>query len=347
MVYLLLIILYVICLISYFEEELGDNKWYVYWGVGVVLILMAAFRPLGIDNDSETYDMYFANYDTPLYEGFVEFSFLFLAEIFYNTFGDVHSIFLFYALFGVSLKFVAIRRLTPLAFLAVAIYLGHYYILHELTQIRAGIASGFFLLSIKPLAEGRRLAAAAYMAAALFFHYSSAVLFPLLLLSNKEMTQKVRLCWASIVPVGFLMYFLHLGISTIPLPFIGEKLELYDMLKEEGTFDEINVFNAVFLVKNVMFLYFLYMYDTVKSENPYFPLMLKIMGLSIFSYLALSSIPIVAMRVSELLGIVDIILFTCLYYTVRPSWLSRAMVLSISLVYLYLNLFHEPILKID
>ncbi len=347
MVYLLLIILYIICLISYFEERLSKAKWYLYIGVGVLLILMAAFRPIGIDNDSETYDMYFCNYDNPLYENFVEYSFLFIAEIFYHAFGDVHSIFLFYAIFGVSLKFVAIRQLTPLAFLAVAIYLGHYYILHELTQIRAGIASGFFLLSIKPMAERKRLLAAAFMLAALLFHYSSAVLFPLLLLTNNTMTPKRRIAWACIVPVSFLLYFLHLGISTIPIPFLGEKLELYDMLKEEGTFDEINVFNLFFLVKNAMFLYFLYMYETIEKQNPYFTLMLKIMGLSIFSYLALASIPIVAMRVSELFGIVDIILFTCIYYTVRPSWLGRALVLSISLVYLYLNIFHEPILKID
>lgn len=347
MVYLLLAILYIVYLLSYFEEILPKTKWYIYWGVGAALILLAAFRPLGIDNDSETYDMYFCDYDNPLYENFVEYSFLFLSRILYNIFHNVHSIFLLYAVFGVGLKFVAIRRLTPLAFLAVAIYLGHYYILHELTQIRAGIASGLLLLAIKPMADGRRLEALLWMLIALVFHYSAAILFPLLLLSNRQMTPKWRIAWACLVPFSFIIYFLHIGIASIPIPFIGEKIELYDTLKEGGTFDEINVFNLVFLVKNVIYLYFLYMYDTIRKHCAYFPLMLKIMGLSLFSYLALASIPIVAMRVSELLGIVDVVMFTCLYYTVRPQWLSRALVLTVSAVYLYINLVHDPILKFE
>ena len=347
MVYLLLIILYIICFISYFEEHLSRTKWFLYIGIGFLLILLAGFRPVGIDNDSETYAMYFSHYDEPLYEYFVEYSFLFLARLFHYLFGDVHSIFLFYALFGVSLKFIAIRQLTPLAFLAVGIYLGHYYILHELTQIRAGVASGFFLLSIRPLCEGRRILAALYMLLALVFHYSSAVLFPILLLTNREITWRWRMVWAGVVPFSWLLYFLHIGIATLPIPFIGDKIEFYELLKEGGVFDEINVFNLIFLVKNVIYLYFLYMYDTIKVHNPYFSLMLKVMGISIFCYLTFASIPILAMRISELLGIVEIVLFTNIYYTLRPSWLSKTAVLFICFVYLYLNLFHEPILRIS
>lgn len=349
MVFLLLTILLIICFISFFEEKLPETKWYVYGCIGVALILIAGFRPIGIDNDSETYEMYFNHYDTPLYESFVEFSFLFLARLFHVlfNFNDVHSIFLFYAFGGVCLKFIAIRQLTPLVFLATAIYIGHYYILHELTQIRAGVASGFFLLSLKPLANGKKLHAALFMLCALFFHYSSAILFPLLLFSNKDITLRERFIWAGIIPAAFLVYFMHFNISSLPIPFIGEKIEAYANLKEKGVFDEINVFNLVFLVKNLMYFYFLYMYDTIKAHNRYFPLLLKIMGVSIFSYMALSSIPILAMRISELLGIVEIILFVSLYYTIRPNWLAKSLVLIICFVYLYLNFLHDPILKIS
>lgn len=347
MVYLLLIILYITCFISYFEEKLSRTKWFLYLSIGILLVLIAGFRPIGIDNDSENYLMYFNHWDEPLFEMFVEYSFLIIAKVFHEAFGDVHSIFLLYALFGVSLKFIAIRQLTPLAFLAVAIYLGHYFILHELTQIRAGVASGFFLLSIKPLCEGKRWHAALFMLLALVFHYSSAILFPLLLLTNREITPNRRIVWAGLVPFAWLLYFLHIGIASLPIPFIGDKISMYDKMKEQGVFDNINVFNLIFLVKNIIYFYFLYMYDTIKEHNAYYSLMLKIMGISILSYLLFSSIPILAMRISELFGIVEIILFTNIYYTVRPSWLSKTVVLVISFVYLYLNLFHEPILKIS
>ena len=55
------------------------------------------------------------------------------------------------------------------------------------------------------------------------------------------------------------------------------------------------------------------MYDIIKEHNPYFPIMIKMMGLSIFSFVTLSALPVLAFRISEIYGIVEIILFTNIY----------------------------------
>lgn len=314
--------------------------------MGLLLIFLTGFRPLGMDNDAEAYEQYFLHYDTPVYEKVVEYSFRLASKWLYHIFGDVHSIFLLYAFLGISIKFAALKKLTPLVFLALVIYMGNYFILHEFTQIRAGVASSIMLLAIKPLGDGRRWHALILMLIAIFFHYSSLLMIPLLLLTNRDMTKQQRLIWALLVPAGYVAYIMQVSITALPIPYIGDKLEIYQDLKEQGFLDEINVFNLVFLVHIIIYLYLLYMYDLIKGHNLYFPIMIKMMGLSVFSFVALSSLPVLAFRVSELYGIVEIILFTNIYYTVKPAWVSRCIVMFIGITMFCINVFYNELLQI-
>lgn len=346
MIYAISILFLFACIAAFYEEYLSSIKWEIYIGLGALLILCAALRPIGMDNDSENYEYYFVRYDHPMLEITVEYSFRILSKWFYHWFHDVHSIFFLYALLGLSFKFMAFRKLTPLPLLAVAVYIGYYYILHEFTQIRVGVASGLFLLAIKPMSEKQYKKSLLLICIALFFHYSSIVLLPLLMLSNKEMTKRDKIIWGSLIPIGYFVYFLHINISSLPIPYISDKLEAYQEMKDSGFLDEVNVFNMVFLVKIVIFYYILYMYDLIKEHNEYLPLLLKIMSLSMFSFTALSSFPVLAFRVSELYGIVEILLFTSIFYTIRPALLAKAVVLTISITLFCMNIFYNKIIQI-
>lgn len=346
MIIALTIVILFACIFAFLEEDMGKSKWPIYIGVGVLLIILTAIRPLGMDNDAENYEQYFLHYDDPLYETVVEFSYRWAAKWLYMWFGDVHSIFLLYALIGISIKFAAFRQLTPVVFLAVVVYMGNYFILHEFTQIRAGVASSIMLLTIKPLGDGRHRKAFGLMLAAIFFHYSSLLMLPLLLLTNHEMTARQRFLWALLVPAGYLACFMQVSIASLPIPYVGDKVEMYQDLKDQGFFDEINIFNMVFLVNIAIYLYLLYMYDIIKEHSPYLSIMLKMMGLSVFCFVALSSLPVLAFRVSELYGIVEIVLFTNIYYTIRPAWLSKSVVMAIGVVLFCINVFYNEILQI-
>ena len=346
MVITLYSILLLTCVFAFFENRIADIRKVLYASLCFILIMLAAFRTVGIDNDSENYEFYFRNYDEPLLENIVEFSFRFLSEFFSNIFDDVHIIFFIYALFGVTIKFVAFQRLTPLMTLAIITYIGHYYILHECNQIRAGVASALFLLSVTYIANRQLLRAVCLMLLALFFHYSSLILLPLLFLSNKDMQTRQRMMWALSIPVGYLVYFLGISLSSVPIPYISEKMEIYEALKDLGFDSDLNVFSAVMIVRNLIFLYLLYMYDTIRPYNPYLSLMLKIMGISLFAVKALAGVPVIAMRISELYGIVEIILFVGIYYTIKPSWLSKVIVMSISIVLFSISILCDEITKI-
>ena len=316
MIYLLTIILLITCILAFIEERLPEYKWYLYILLGGILITMAALKPIGIDNDSGTYEIYFLHWDDPVFSVLVEPSFLFISQLLNHITHNVHWIFLFYASIGLTLKLQAIKKLTPLVFLAMAVYVSNYFILHEFTQLRASIASGILLLSVKPIAEGRRKRATLYMLVAMVFHYSSAALFPLLLLNNKEMNLQQRVVWALVIPFGYVLWIT--GISI--------------------------VFNLVYLVKILIYYFILYFYDTISGNNKYLPLLLKMEGLSLFCFSGLSAIPILAFRISELYGIVEVVLFTCVFYTVNPKWLGKLTVIIIALALFAINVFYNDIL---
>ena len=346
MILALFCIFLVTAFFAIFEDKLSSFKWVIYALVCVCLVLLAGFRPVGIDNDSINYELYFFKYDNPLFENTVEPSFRFISGFLYKNFKDVHSIFIVYALFGVSLKLIAFRKLTQHTYLALSIYICTYYILHELTQIRIGISSGLLLLAIVEICNERRKNACGLFLIALLFHYSSIMLFPILFMSNKDFSFKEKYFWSGLVIAGYGFYFLHIGLATLPIPYIADKLQAYEELKQEGFIDEVNVFNIVFLVKIAIFYYIMYFYDIIKKQNNYLPFMIKMESISLFSFTALSTLPVLSFRVSELFGIVEIILYTNILYTIRPNLFGKIISLTIGFILMFIAIYYNKLIQI-
>lgn len=330
---------------SFIEERLGKGKWYLYITFCIVMILIAGLKPIGMDPDSEVYEEHFNDIDNPYLVLFVEFSYITISQLLKSIVDDVHIVFLFYAILAVSLKFYAIRKISPFLFLSLVIYIGNFYLLQDMIQIRGSVASGLFLLSIKPFGDGKKWLGLLLLLLALFFHYSSFVLFIVLFFSNKPLTRKWRIALSSLVPIGIVLFILQANLLTsLPIPYIENKIEAYQTIKDQGRFDEISLFNAFVWVRIIVFLYVLYFYDTISDKFKYLPLVLKIMGVSIFSFFALSSLPIFSERVNELFGIVEILLFPCIYYTIKPANIAKFHICFIALFsmayrFFYLELF--------
>ena len=105
---------------------------------------MAAFREIGVDPDSQNYAALYQNPYSSNITDHIEYSFILFATILNSITDSPHAIFLVYAIMGVSLKMFAFKKYSDHYILMLAIYLCYFYELHELTQIRAGVASGFF-----------------------------------------------------------------------------------------------------------------------------------------------------------------------------------------------------------
>ncbi len=347
MILLLLSIQILLFLLSLIEERLVKYNRRIFIATGVLLTLCAGLKEVGIDSDSETYEYYYNNYDNELMMTTVEYSFRLLSQIVSNIYDDVHVLFLIYAGIAITIKFIAFRRLSDCWYLPVVVYMGYFFIFHEMTQIRASVVASIALYMIIPLAEGNKKRATLLFFCACFFHYSAIALLPLLFLGNKEMDKRSRLLWSALIPFGYLIYVAGVDfIFSLPIPYIGDKLEAYQTLRDQGVIgDEINVFNAILLVTIAAFYYCMYFYDTIAQRFKYLPLVLKMTGISIFLFVTLAFLPILAYRLYALYGIANILLFTGIYYTIKPDWLAKSVVGTVGLCLFCINVFFTKLLE--
>ena len=122
--------------------------------IGVVLILIAGLRPIGIDRDSLAYVGIVGSDEVNINLLDKEPGFWLIYKINKIIFnGNTQCFFLIYALLGVSLKIFAIKKYSLLPFFSTFTYVCLYFILHEMTQIRAGVAAAIFLLALQDIKD--------------------------------------------------------------------------------------------------------------------------------------------------------------------------------------------------
>lgn len=274
--------------------------------------------------------------------GALEISFFLISRFVDFIFGNILGLFIIYGIIGVSLKLIAIKQLTGLWFLSLIVYISNFYILHELIQMRAGIASGFLLLCIKPIYERNWKLFLTFFICAFFFHYSSLVILPLWFLTHKP---RILFLYLSI-PIGYIIYFTKINLISvaIPIPSIQAKINLYQEVLAMGEQNQINVFNYVFLVKIIIFYLLVWRINLLQERNQYTAILMNIYALSLFAFPAFATMPVIGFRISELFGIVEIILFPLLYYITKPKSISLSIVIVIGFGLFYVSVFYSKLL---
>lgn len=313
---------------------------------GLVLILVAGLREKGIDKD------YFIYKDFWLMRNLkenVEYSFYIIRNFLKYYLGlKYQSILFVYAILGVTFKLLSIQKISPLIWGSLLIYFSNYYILHEFTQIRIGVATGFLLLSLYYLIDKKYIHFYVFAGIAIFFHQSCffIIIFPLF--QNTERNIKFYY-W--VVPIGYLFYFFNTYLNfKIPIPSLQEKIDLYELATESGWMkdEKSNVFNALLLIR-IAILNALLFYSKKIAE--YFPgvfLFVKIYSFSLFSYMFLSKIPVFAVRIQELLGVVEIVLIPCLIFIFAKQfrYLGIILVWAIALVFFLMNIYYVKLILV-
>ena len=139
--------------------------------------------------------------------GMVEPSFTLISAIL-NVFTDnVHLLFLVYAFLGVTIKLYAFKKSLQCIFVPMMLYISFYFVLHEMTQIRAGVVSALFLLAVYHIAKKEKRKALLLIIVGSFFHYSSLALLPTLVFGNKDFNRKENIMIALLIPLSYLIYF--------------------------------------------------------------------------------------------------------------------------------------------
>jgi hypothetical protein len=282
-----------------------------YISISIFLILIAGLRPIGLDKDSNNYAYYIQLVTKPNFLDKEPAFWLikWLNNIFFH--GSIQSFFFIFAAIGVSIKIFAIEKLARIPWLSIIGYLSIFFILHEMTQIRVGIAAGIFLLAIPDIYNKDFKKFLIKTIFASFFHYSAIIMIPIYFINSKNISIKYI-----ILPiVGMLFAYLNLSkmllkILVYILPnILSTKINIYLSLLELGKNAKINVINFYYSSLLIILLvdyYILYKKKIAKSKYDF--LFIKILSIMLFSFYFLSFVPTFSFRISEFLGIITIIL---------------------------------------
>ena len=107
----ILAIIFISTLLACFiEQYMKRAQFPTFIFLGVILILVAAFREIGVDPDSQNYAALYQNPYSSNITDHIEYSFILLATILNSITDSPHAIFLVYAIMGVSLKMFAFKK---------------------------------------------------------------------------------------------------------------------------------------------------------------------------------------------------------------------------------------------
>lgn len=343
----LLLVVLTVAFLCYFETP-GDRVTKIlYWIFVALLWLIAAWRPVGVDKDSINYMMMYLNPAYGTESTTVEYSFKLIVQAVRFLFNDVRALFVIYAVLSIFVRGYALQKLSGHMLLGLLIWGCHFFVLHDMTQIRVAVSSAFLLLGIFFLTEKRRRAFLLCFLVALFFHYSALLMLPLVVLSGGRVGRREMYVLAGIIP---LMYVLLLAgidpILSLPIPYIQEKVEIYEKARQMGIMDEnVNIFGATFMARVMVYYFVLWKYRFIVEKVPAVSVMVRVYAFSLCSFLLFSGFSIFAARISEFYGVVEIALLTTLVYAFRPPVVGRTLVVVYALFTLCFDLFNNHLLN--
>lgn len=324
--------------------------WFSFAALWLLLVFFAASRSSRVDLDYHAYVKYFGkfmsgfNYFTSNRIIFYEPCFYFIPLIgktFFNPPFDLYACFAIFACFGVYFKLKSFQ-LSNSFFLTMLLYGSTYFILHEMTQIRVGIATGILLLSLKPCYERNLKSFLLHILSACFFHYSSIVFLPIYFLKTKTLN---KVFWIFMIVLGYFLAITHINILELThLSSYFVKVELYTKAAEaHETNFTVNIYNFGILISIIMSVVMILKNEMLIQYNPLIILILKINVLSIFAFTALSFLPVFAGRLSELFAIVQMLMYPTLIYVFKEKIVGYSIVIFISILNFWNFFYHSKI----
>lgn len=341
MIIIVLITILFISIITLLCDRISESKSkIVFYFIGILLICVAGFR---IGEKMPDYETYVGLYDQAISDKltyFIEISFHYFAKL-SNIIkpGNVVVLFVLYSILGVSLKMISIRYLSGLWFYSLIIYTSNYFILHEMIQIRAGVATGFILLSLVPMYNRQFFKFLFLIGLATFFHYTSLIFLFLWFLNPNEYK---KLFYIILILLAFVIHFIGLDLLAFVLrhtPFYTIDPTSISYLDLEDQSSKINVISIFVLTKIVILIYFTYFINRIEIFNKYIFILLKLYALGIFFYIAFSIYPVLAVRISYTLMASEIFIIPTLIFTIKGHYLPRLIVITYGLLAFTLNVY--------
>ena len=182
----------------------------------IALIVIAGFRPVGLDLDSELFVEHLDDTFNEISLLSKEPTFWLIQQLNLYTFKGYHSsFFLAYALIAITIKFYSISKLSIAPLFSAFAYFSYFYILQDLTQFRSGVAIGLVFWSLLDIVNRNRNAFLAKIIIASLFHYSAALLFFIYALSP-TLKKRTLVFYATLPIAGSYFYLSDFFVSLLP-----------------------------------------------------------------------------------------------------------------------------------
>lgn len=255
--------------------------------------------------------------------------------------GDYFYFFFLFGFIGVSLKFYAIRKYSPLVFLSILIYYSKFFMLHELTQIRAGVASGIILCSLHFIKSKEFFKYIIGILLACSFHFTALIALPLYFIDSNKLNQKK---WTFFILLSLLGVLFSGQIFSL-LDFIGfgsifPRFTIYYELLDIESPSLLNpyVYIHVFLV-----FFGIWSFKYYKHLD-YYIIFIKVYSFSLILFFIFFEVAAFSIRLKEMLQVVEIVLIPIYIYYYKYKSYTYVLCLyyscSLALSYLlYINLF--------
>jgi hypothetical protein len=315
-----------------------------YWICIIFLIIIAGFRSETCCMDYDIYVEYYHNIaNIPI--TFLEPTYFVISWLSRVLFGSVAGVFLIYSILGVSLKGIAFVRLTKYYSITLILYFGSFFLLHEMTQIRVGVASAFLLLSIPSIADKKPRDFLMYLFLGSLFHYSFLIFGFVYFLKSDKLNPYIYL---GMVIFAFIAFACGLNLASLfqffRLGFISEKINAYKSMLADGYHADIMILNPLLMLRIFVLSVLIYKWEFFQEKNKNAVILIKIYAFSIFFFIAFADLPVLAGRLSQLFGIVEIILVPFVIYLITPAYVAVILAAGFGTLIFYKQLFYSGLL---
>jgi hypothetical protein len=311
----------------------------------VVLFVISGFRPSTCCADYLNYVDYFNDIDNRSVIQ-IEPTFFLISKIALYLFNSSIGVFVIYAFLGVLSKGLAFKRLSNFYLLSLIVYSATYFLLHEMTQIRVGIASSILLLSIPSIYERKYFNFLLLLILGTLFHYSFLIFGFFYFLSPNKINPTF---YAVLIFSGYIAYVLGINVVSvlgiIPIDFISGKILAYNALLEKGVDTKINVFNVLMLFRLSFLTILLWKQNYLFEKNKFSILLIKIYAFSIFFFVFFSSLPVFAFRIRELTGIVEVILIPFFVYLFKEKYIGFCVIIVLGLIFMSIDIWYNKMIS--
>ena len=209
---------------------------------------------------------------------------------------NYYLMFFTFALLSISLRVFLFKKMSPLFWGSIIVYLSNIYILHDLIQIRAAVASALLILLVY-FSYKRKLPffLITYLLS-VCFHYSAILFIVVWFISPANKPNRYLL----LLLVSYMVYFAQVSLSfLIPYMPISSISNLLTGYAGRDSFEN-NVFNLIQLGRIAVAFFFFYSIKSKKINYPWFIYFLKVYILGLCFFPLFSSLSGVSLRLMEL-----------------------------------------------